>query len=155
MGMGKEFKTFITRGNMMDLAVGVIVGGAFNGIITSFVNNIIMPVISLFTGKIDFENLFVALDGNKYATLAEAQEAGTSVLAYGSFITAIINFVILALVVFFLVKGVNKLKESTAKKEEPAAPTTKICPFCKSEIDITATRCPHCTSELPEEEATT
>ncbi|MBQ7064612.1 MAG: large conductance mechanosensitive channel protein MscL [Firmicutes bacterium] len=153
--MKEEFKTFITRGNMMDLAVGVIVGGAFNAIVTSLVNDVIMPVISLATGKIDFANLFVALDGGKYATLAKAKEAGAAVLAYGNFITAIINFIILALVVFFLVKGLNKLRESNAKKEEapaPAAPTTKICPFCKSEIAIEATRCPHCTSELPAEE---
>jgi large conductance mechanosensitive channel len=153
MGMRKEFKEFVLRGNMMDLAVGVIVGGAFNGLVTSFVNNIIMPVISLFTGKIDFENMFVALDGAKYATLAEAQEAGTAVIAYGSFITAIINFLILALVVFFLVKGINKMRAATKKEEAPAAPTTKVCPFCKTEIDINATRCPHCTSELPAEEA--
>lgn len=153
MGMRKEFKEFVLRGNMMDLAVGVIVGGAFNGLVTSFVNNIIMPVISLFTGKIDFENMFVALDGAKYATLAEAQEAGTAVIAYGSFITAIINFIILALVVFFLVKGINKMRAATKKEEAPAAPTTKVCPFCKTEIDINATRCPHCTSELPAEEA--
>lgn len=154
MGMKKEFKEFVLRGNMMDLAVGVIVGGAFNGLVTSFVNNIIMPVISLFTGKIDFENMFVALDGAKYATLAEAQEAGTAVIAYGSFITAIINFIILALVVFFLVKGINKMRAATAKEEAPKAPTTKVCPFCKTEIDINATRCPHCTSELPAEEET-
>ena len=153
MGMRKEFKEFVLRGNMMDLAVGVIVGGAFNGLVTSFVNNIIMPVISLFTGKIDFENMFVALDGSKYATLAEAQEAGTAVIAYGSFITAIINFLILALVVFFLVKGINKMRAATKKEEAPAAPTTKVCPFCKTEIDINATHCPHCTSELPAEEA--
>ncbi len=153
MGMRKEFKEFVLRGNMMDLAVGVIVGGAFNGLVTSFVNNIIMPVISLFTGKIDFENMFVALDGAKYATLAEAQEAGTAVIAYGSFITAIINFLILALVVCFLVKGINKMRAATKKEEAPAAPTTKVCPFCKTEIDINATRCPHCTSELPAEEA--
>ncbi len=153
MGMRKEFKEFVLRGNMMDLAVGVIVGGAFNGLVTSFVNNIIMPVISLFTGKIDFENMFVALDGAKYDTLAEAQEAGTAVIAYGSFITAIINFIILALVVFFLVKGINKMRAATTKEEAPAAPTTKVCPFCKTEIDINATRCPHCTSELPAEEA--
>lgn len=153
MGMRKEFKEFVLRGNMMDLAVGVIVGGAFNGLVTSFVNNIIMPVISLFTGKIDFENMFVALDGAKYATLAEAQEAGTAVIAYGSFITAIINFIILALVVFFLVKGINKMRAAAKKEEAPAAPTTKVCPFCKTEIDINATRCPHCTSELPAEEA--
>ena len=148
MGMGKEFKTFITRGNMMDLAVGVIVGGAFNSIVSSLVNDVIMPVISIFTGKIDFANLFVALDG---------KQAVASVLAYGNFITAIINFVVLAFVVFLLVKGLNKLREESAKKaaEEAAAaaPTTKVCPFCKSEIPVDATRCPHCTSEQPKDAA--
>ena len=157
MGMGKEFKTFITRGNMMDLAVGVIVGGAFNSIVSSLVNDVIMPVISIFTGKIDFANLFVALDGKQYATAEAAKEAGASVLAYGNFITAIINFVVLAFVVFLLVKGLNKLREESAKKaaEEAAAaaPTTKVCPFCKSEIPVDATRCPHCTSEQPKDAA--
>lgn len=151
MGFVQEFKKFALKGNMMDLAVGVIIGGAFNGIVTSLVNDVIMPVVSLFTGKIDFNNLFIALDGNAYATLDAAQAAGASTIAYGSFITAIINFLILALVVFFLVKGLNSLhREAPAA---PAAPTTKKCPFCQTEIDIHATRCPHCTSELPAEEA--
>ncbi len=157
MGMGKEFKTFITRGNMMDLAVGVIVGGAFNGIVNSLVKDVIMPVISIFTGKIDFANMFVALDGKQYATIEAAQEAGASVLAYGNFITAIINFIVLAFVVFLLVKGLNKLREESAKKAAAeaaaAAPATKVCPFCKSEIPVDATRCPHCTSEQPKDAA--
>ena len=113
-----------------------------------------MPVISLFTGKIDFTNMFIALDGVQYETLAAAQEAGAAVVAYGSFITAVINFIILALVVFFLVKGVNKMEKSMEKPAEPAAPaapTTKKCPYCLSEIPIEATRCAHCTSELPAE----
>ena len=148
MGFIKEFKTFALKGNMMDLAVGVIIGGAFNGIVTSLVNDVVMPVVSLFTGKIDFNNLFIALDGNTYATLAAAQEAGAAVISYGSFITA------LAFVVFLMVKGLNKLNSVTLQRNAvPAAPTTKKCPFCQSEIDIHAVRCPHCTSEIPTEEA--
>jgi large conductance mechanosensitive channel len=146
--MIKEFKEFIMRGNVMDMAVGVIVGGAFNTIVTSLVNDIIMPVISLATGKVDFTNLFFTLDGSKYATLAEAQEAGASVFAYGSFIQNVLQFLIVAFVLFMVIKGMNKLRRQP--EEAPAAPTTKICPFCKSEIPIEATRCPHCTSQLEE-----
>lgn len=146
MKMMEEFKKFALKGNMIDLAVGVIIGGAFNGIVSSLVNDIIMPVLSLFTGKLDFANWFVALDGNTYLTLAEAQEAGAATLNYGNFISGIINFVIMAFVVFMLVKAINKLKEKEAPA--PAAPTTKKCPFCKSEIALDATKCPHCTSTL-------
>lgn len=152
MGFMKEFKKFALKGNMMDLAVGVIIGGAFNGIISSLVNDVFMPVISLFTGKIDFANLFIALDGGTYKTLEEAQTAGASVLAYGSFITALINFIILAFVVFLIVKALNKMEKTLVKEEAPAAPTTKKCPFCLSDIPLAATRCPHCTSEQPTEE---
>ena len=116
--MMNEFKEFIARGNVMDLAVGVIIGGAFSAIVTSLVNDIIMPVISLITGGLDFTNWFISLDGTKYATLAEAQIAGASVLAYGSFIQAVIYFLILAFVIFMLVKGVNKLTSKAKKKEE-------------------------------------
>ena len=144
MGMVKEFKEFIMRGNVMDMAVGVIVGGALGAIVNSLVNDVIMPVISLATGKVDFSNLFVSLDGTKYATLAEAQEAGGSVFAYGNFIQAVIEFLIIALCIFLMVKGVNKLR----KPEPEAAPTTKVCPFCKNEVPLEATRCGFCTSEL-------
>ena len=147
-GFVGEFREFIMRGNVMDMAVGVIIGGAFQAIINSLVNDIIMPVITLLTGGIDFTNWFVALDGGKYATLAAAQEAGAATLNYGVFITAIINFLLMALVIFLLVKTLNKLAEKAKKEKEEAAPTTKICPHCMSEIDIKATRCPHCTSEL-------
>ncbi len=116
--MASEFKEFIARGNVMDLAVGVIIGGAFSAIVTSLVNDIIMPVISLITGGIDFTNWFISLDGSKYQTLAEAKDAGASVLAYGSFIQAIIYFLILAFVIFMLVKGVNKLTKKNKKEEE-------------------------------------
>ena len=143
-----EFKEFAVKGNMMDMAVGVIVGGAFGALVTSLIDNILMPIISLLTGGVDFANWFIALDGNKYTTLAEAQEAGAATLNFGLFISAIINFIILALVVFLMVKGMNKLRAPEAEEEAPAEPTTKTCPYCQSEIAIAATRCPHCTSEL-------
>lgn len=146
----KEFKDFISKGNVIDLAVGVIIGGAFSGIVTSLVTNIITPIISLVTGKVSFTDLFIALDGKEYATLAAATEAGASTVNYGLFIQGVIDFIITAFVIFLLVKVINKIR-SLGKKEEDApapAPTTKICPFCKSEINIEATRCPNCTSEV-------
>ena len=144
MGMVSEFKEFIMRGNVMDMAVGVIVGGAFNTIVQSLVNDIIMPVISLATGKIDFSNLFISLNGEKYASLAAAQEAGASGFAYGNFIQNILQFLRVAFALFAVIKGMNKLRRPAPE----AAPTTKICPFCKTEVPIEATRCGHCTSEL-------
>ncbi len=147
-GFVGEFKKFIMRGNVLDMAIGIIIGGAFQAIISSLVNDIIMPVITLLTGGIDFTNWFVALDGSSYATLDAAKEAGAATLNYGVFITAIINFLLMALVVFLIVKSMNKAADKFKKKEEEAPKTTKICPFCKSEIDKDATRCPHCTSEL-------
>ncbi|MBQ2904299.1 MAG: large conductance mechanosensitive channel protein MscL [Clostridia bacterium] len=148
-GFSAEFKKFIMRGNVIDLAVGVIVGGAFQAIVKSLVDDVVMPVISLATKGVDFANWFIALDGGEYATLEAAQAAGASVLSYGNFISAILNFLIMAFVVFLLVKGINTIADKTKKEEEaPAAPTTKECPFCKSEIAIEATRCPHCTSQL-------
>lgn len=149
-GFMAEFKKFIMRGNVIDLAVGVIVGGAFQSIVKSLVDDLVMPVISLATQGLDFSKLYLALDGKEYATLEAAQEAGAAVLTYGNFISAVINFLIMAFVVFCLVKAINAVADKAKKKEEeaPAAPTTKECPFCKSEIAIEATRCPHCTSEL-------
>lgn len=147
----EEFKVFIMRGNVMDLAVAVIIGGAFQSIINSLVNDMIMPVISLITGGIDFSNWFFQLGGGeKAATLDAARNASAgAVIAYGSFITAVINFLIMALVIFSLVKALNKLMALGHRKEEEAAePTTKKCPFCMSDIDINATRCPHCTSQI-------
>lgn len=149
-GFIAEFKKFIMRGNVIDLAVGVIIGGAFQSIVKSLVDDIFMPVISLATKGIDFSNWFIALDGNKYNTLAQAQEAGAAVISYGNFISAVINFIIMAFIIFLFVKAINTLAEKTKKAEEPAAPTTKKCPYCMSEIDIEATKCPHCTSSLEE-----
>ena len=147
----EEFKKFIMRGNVMDLAVGVIIGGAFQAIINSLVNDVIMPLISLITGGLDFSNLFIQFSGEKYATLAEAQAAGVAVFAYGNFITAVLNFLIIAFVIFMVVKAMNKLSEVRMKEKEEEEPVTKICPFCQSEISIKATRCPHCTSVLEKE----
>ena len=143
--MLKEFKKFALRGNMIDLAVGMIIGSAFTGIVNSLVNDIINPILGIFTGKIDFSNLFVTLDGSHYETLAAAEKAGAAVFKYGSFISNLINFIIMAFVVFMFVKLMNRLSH---KEEAPAAPTTKKCPYCQSEISIEATRCPHCTSDL-------
>ena len=151
--MLKEFKQFAIKGNMIDLAVGMIIGTSFNKIVSSLVNDMIMPILGIFTGKIDFAKLYIALDGNTYESLAAAEEAGAACFKYGAFIAGLIDFLIMAFIVFLFVRGINKLRE-VGKEEEvpaaPAAPTTKICPFCKSEISIEATRCPHCTSELGE-----
>lgn len=144
-----EFKDFIAKGNVIDLAVGVIIGGAFSGIVTSLVTNIITPAISIITGKVSFTDMFIALDGKEYATLEAATTAGASTINYGLFIQGVIDFLITAFVIFLLVKGINKIR-SIGKKEETVEEeaTTKVCPFCKSEIAIDATRCPHCTSEV-------
>lgn len=142
----KEFKEFAVKGNVVDMAVGVIVGGAFGKIVTSFVNDLVMPIIGKITGGTDFTQMFLPLDGNTYATLEEAQ-AATATIAYGSFITQVLDFVIVAFVIFMALKMLVKLKRPEAPAPEEA-PTTKVCPFCKSEIAIDATRCPHCTSQL-------
>ena len=149
----EEFKAFAMRGNVIDLAVGVVIGGAFGKITTSLVNDIIMPLIGRLFKADSLKNLFIPLDGGTYATAAEATEAGAPILAYGNFLSVIVDFIIVAFCIFLVVKGINKLQNLKKKpEEEPAAPTTKICPFCKSEIPIEATRCPHCTSEIPAEE---
>ncbi len=142
----QEFKTFVMRGNVIDMAVGVVVGGAFSNIVNSLVNDVVMPVVSLVTGKINFADMMIALDGGKYASLAAAQEAGAPVIAYGNFIQIVVQFLLTAFVLFMVIKGINKLHKPAP---EPA-PTTKICPFCKSEIHIEAVKCPHCASELQE-----
>lgn len=141
----QEFKEFAIKGNVVDMAVGVIIGGAFGKIVTSFVNDLIMPLIGKLTGGADFSQLYLPLDGNHYASLADAQ-AATATIAYGSFLTQVLDFLIVAIVIFAALKVLVKLKRPAAPAEE--APTTKVCPFCKSEIAIEATRCPHCTSQL-------
>ncbi len=132
----KEFKEFISRGNVMDMAVGVIIGGAFTSIVTSLVNDVMMPVLSLLTGGFDFTALCVSL--------GEVESAAT--LNYGAFIAAVINFLLIAVVIFALVKMINKF--SRMRKEAPAPATTKTCPFCRETISVEASRCPYCTSEL-------
>ncbi|NLT41662.1 MAG: large conductance mechanosensitive channel protein MscL [Anaerolineae bacterium] len=141
--MWKEFKNFIARGNAFDLAVGVIIGAAFGKIVTSLVEDIIMPPIGLLLGSVDFSNLYLNLTGQEYPTLAAAKEAGAATINYGVFLNALINFLIIALVIFLLVKQINRLKAAP-----PATPTTKECPFCLTMVPIKATRCPACTSEL-------
>lgn len=154
--MLKEFKEFALKGNIMDMAIGVIIGGAFQKIVTSLVNDIIMPAISIFTGKVDFSDLVVTV--------------GSSSIKYGAFITTIVDFLIIAFSIFIAIRTINKLNDrakqdldkmskksrlfkNMKKKEEPVSePTTKVCPYCLSEINIKATRCPHCTSELKVEE---
>jgi large conductance mechanosensitive channel len=141
--MLKEFRDFIARGNVLDLAVAVIIGAAFGKIITSLVEGVIMPPIGLLLGKVDFSNLIIDLSGQHPASLAFAKEKGLPVIAYGAFLNDVIIFLIVAFVVFMIVKAVNK-----AKREEPAAATTKDCPYCLSSIPLAATRCSGCTSEL-------
>jgi large conductance mechanosensitive channel len=146
--MFKEFKAFISRGNVVDLAVGVVIGAAFGKIVTSLVEGIVMPPLGLLTGKIDFANKFYLLDTAKGipASVAEAKTKGIPIVAYGQFINDVINFLIVALVIFLLVRQYNRLKS-----KEPAAspaPTTKDCPFCLSTVPLKATRCGHCTSDL-------
>lgn len=144
-----EFKKFALKGNVIDMAVGVMVGGAFSKIVTSLVNDLFMPVLSLLTGGMDTESLFIALDGGEYTSLAAAQEAGAATLNYGLFIQTVIDFLLIAICIFAFVKLISKLHK---KEEAPApAPAPRLCPFCCKEVDKKATRCPHCTSELPEE----
>jgi large conductance mechanosensitive channel len=148
--MLKEFKEFAMRGNVVDMAVGIIIGGAFGTIVKSLVADVIMPPIGLALGGVDFSNLFLTLkDGGTagpYETLASAQEAGAVVISYGVFLNAVISFLIVAFAVFLLIRAINRLQRE--KEAPPAAPTTKDCPYCLSAIAIKATRCPNCTSQL-------
>lgn len=149
-GFIAEFKKFIMRGNVIDLAVGVIIGGAFQKIVNSLVNDVVMPLISLITGGVDFNNWFLVLGEGEFATAAEAKAAGVATLNYGTFIGTALDFLIMAFVIFVFIKIINTVSDKLKKEkpEEPATPTTKVCPYCKSEIDIAATKCPHCTSEV-------
>jgi large conductance mechanosensitive channel len=144
--MLKEFKEFVMRGNVIDLAVGVIIGAAFGKITASLVEDIFNPLLGLLIGKLDFSNMFITLSGPAAATLAEAKKAGAVTLNYGVFITTVINFLIVAFAVFMLIKQINRLKRE--EKAVPAEATTKECPYCRSTIAIKATRCPNCTSEV-------
>jgi large conductance mechanosensitive channel len=144
--MLKEFKAFAMRGNVLDMAIGIVIGVAFGKIVTSFVNDVVMPPIGLLLGKVDFSNLFIDLSGKSYATLAEAMAAGAATIKYGLFLNTVVDFIIVAFVIFMLVRQVNRM---TGEPEAaPAAPTTKECPYCLSSIAIKATRCSHCTSEV-------
>ena len=143
MSLAEDFKKFAMRGNVMDMAVGVIIGGAFGKIVTSVVNDIVMPPIGMLMGNVDFSNLFISLNGKEYATLEAAKKAGAPVLAYGSFMNTVIDFLFLAFIIFMMIRQINKLTPAPAPKPEP-----RLCPYCKSEIADDATRCPHCTSHL-------
>jgi len=145
--MLKDFRAFVMRGNVLDLAVAVIIGGAFGAIVTSLVNDIIMPPIGMALGHIDFKDLFFSLNGQSYASLKAAKDAAAPVVAYGQFLNTVINFLIIAFVIFLVVRAASKLQRAPAPP--PAAPTTKDCPFCFTAIPIPAKRCPNCTSQLP------
>ena len=149
--MLKEFKEFALQGSMIDMAVGIILGAAFGTLVTSLVNDIIMPPIGLLLGGVDFANFFILLKaGNPappYASLADAEAAGAVTISYGLFINAVISFIIVAFIVFLLIRNINRLKREMGAPPEEA--TTKECPYCLSEIPIKAIRCAHCTSELP------
>ena len=142
--MLKEFRDFALKGNVIDLAIAVIIGAAFGAIITSLVNDIIMPPIGYALGGVNFNDLFIPLNGVAYASLAEAKAAGAPTINYGVFLNTIINFIIIAFVLFLVVRSINRLKKASV----PTVPTTKECPFCYTQIPIPAKRCPNCTSDL-------
>ena len=144
--MFKEFKEFAMRGNVLDMAIGIIIGAAFGRIISSIVNDILMPPIGLLLGKVDFSNLFVNLSGGSFPSMAAAKAAGAATINYGLFLNTVIDFLIVAFVIFLLIKQVNRFNRKPAA--EQVTPTTKDCPYCYSTIPIRASRCPHCTSEI-------
>lgn len=143
----KEFKEFAFKGNVVDMAVGIMIGAAFGKIVSSLVDDIFMPVISLFTGGTDVTKYFIALDGKSYATIEAAAEAGAAILKYGNFIATVIDFLIIAACIFIVLKLLMKLKKKEETVEEAKEPE-RLCPFCKSTVDKEATRCPHCTSDI-------
>ena len=144
--MFKDFKDFIMRGNVLDLAVAVIIGGAFGKVITSLVNDMLMPPLGLLLGKVDFSNLFINLSGTPYASLSDAKAAGAATIKYGLFLNNIVDFVIVAFAIFLMIRAVNRMQK--VKVAPPPEPTTKDCPYCLSTIPIKATRYPYCTSQL-------
>ena len=148
MGMVKEFKEFAMRGNVVDMAVGIIIGGAFGKIITSMVNDIIMPPIGKLMGDVNFGDKFINLGSGGYKSLADAKAAGAAVIAYGSFVNVVIDFLIVAFCIFIIIKAMNTMKHRLEHAPVAAEPTTKECPRCFSTIPIKATRCPHCTSDV-------
>lgn len=143
--MLKEFKEFAMRGSMIDLAVGIIIGAAFGKIVTSLVNDILMPPIGLLLGKVDFSNLFIDLSGKHYSKLAEAKEAGAATINYGLFFSTVIDFIIVVFVIFLLIRQINRFKR---QEEVPAAPDTRECPYCITVISVKTTKCPNCTADL-------
>ena len=143
--MWKEFREFAMRGNVVDLAIGVVIGAAFGKIVTSLVSDIVMPPLGLILAQVDFNNLFISLSGTHYESLAEAKAAGAATINSGVFITNILDVIIVAFVIFLVVRGINRLRSQPA----PPTPTTRSCPYCVTMIPLQATRCPACTSELP------
>jgi large conductance mechanosensitive channel len=141
--MLKEFKEFVMRGSVLDLAIGIVIGAAFGKIVSSFVNDILMPPIGLILGKVDFSNLFLNLSGQHYASLEEAKKAGAATINYGVFLNTVIDFVIVGLAIFLLIRQINKLR-----KQEPPPPDKRDCPYCLTSIPVKAIRCPACTSEI-------
>jgi large conductance mechanosensitive channel len=143
--MWKEFRDFAIRGNVIDLAIGIVIGAAFGKIVTSFVNDVLMPPLGLLLGRVDFSNLFINLSSQHYQTLAEAKQAGAATLNYGLFINTIIDFAIVAFAIFLLIREINRL---TRREKVAEVPTTKPCPYCATQIPLPAIRCPNCTSPL-------
>lgn len=143
----RDFREFAFKGNVLDMAVGVMIGGAFGKIVASLVNDVIMPAISVVVGSVNFDSLFIVLDGNTYATLEQAREAGAPALAYGSFITTVIDFLIIALCIYIIVKLIARLRSAKEAPKAEKEPNTQ-CPYCAMEINAKAKRCPHCTSQL-------
>lgn len=143
--MWKEFREFAMKGNVVDLAIGVVIGGAFGKIVTSLVSDIIMPLVGLLLGKVDFSNMFIPLGSGHFNTIKEAKDAGVATLNYGLFINNIIDFLIVAFSIFFVIRQLSRFNK---KEEVPATSTTKMCQYCCTDIPIEATRCPHCTSQL-------
>lgn len=144
----KEFRTFAMRGNVIDLAVGVVVGGAFGKIVTSLVNDIVMPPIGLLLGRVDFSNLFISLSSRHFDSVAEAKQAGVPTINYGIFLNTILEFLIIAFSIFLVVRQINRLHAKLAPPPAAAPPATKDCPYCCTAIPVAATRCPNCTSTL-------